>query len=72
MSHRQVIWLRPGVTAFRGLCDDCLAHPSEPTPVPSYRGAKVSGTLRREADVGFTRCVHGHPITVRRLGKPAA
>jgi hypothetical protein len=72
MDNRQVIWLQPGVTTFRGLCDQCLERPKEPAPVPAYRGAKVSGTLRADADVGFTRCARGHPISVRRLGRSAA
>ena len=29
--------------------------------------AMVEGTLRREADVGFTACPRGHRIRVRRI-----
>jgi hypothetical protein len=29
----------------------------------------VEGTLRREADVGFTTCRRGHRIIVHRVGR---
>jgi hypothetical protein len=67
----QVIWIRIGETAFAGLCDECLVH-AEKGNALWYRVAKVAGTLRAEADVGFTRCDRGHAIRVRRLVRDAA
>jgi hypothetical protein len=32
----------------------------------------VHGTLRPEADVGFTTCQRGHRIVVRRIVRPLA
>jgi hypothetical protein len=32
----------------------------------------VEGTLRRDADVGFTTCRRGHRIIVRRVGRHLA
>jgi len=73
VSERQVIWLRVEATAFAGLCEECLAQPDgEPQARLGYRAAKVAGRLRPEADVGFTRCDRGHPISVRRIGRIAA
>jgi hypothetical protein len=71
--ERQVIWLRGGVATFTALCEECLAKPSERSAgVLGYRNAKVVGRLRLDADVGFTRCSRGHPISVRRIGRNAA
>ena len=35
----------------------------------SGRLAVIEGTLRRDADVGFTTCRRGHRIVVRRVGR---
>jgi hypothetical protein len=73
MSERQVIWLRAEATTFAGLCEECLAQPdADPQGRLPYRAAKVAGRLRADADVGFTRCDRGHPISVRRIGRVAA
>ena len=73
MTERQVIWLRPGVTTFAALCEECLAQPAERTPGKlAYRAAKVAGRLSIEADVGFTRCNRGHSISLRRIARHAA
>jgi hypothetical protein len=72
VNDRQVIWVRDGVTSFTCLCEGCLASPEPQTGTYAYRSAKVEGHLRREADVGFTRCPRGHPISVRRVGRTAA
>ena len=71
MSERQVIWLREEATTFAGLCEECLAEPEHPESALYYREAKVAGRLRKDADVGFTRCDRGHPIRVRRLSRSA-
>ncbi|MBA3717097.1 MAG: hypothetical protein H0W87_02565 [Actinobacteria bacterium] len=72
MSERQVIWVRAGVTTFTCLCEECLAEPEPKVETLAYRAAKVAGRLRAEADVGFTRCHRGHPISIRRVGRTAA
>lgn len=72
MSERQVIWLGVEATTFAALCEECLAAPDEPVGTLAYRAAKVNGRLRAEADVGFTRCDRGHPISIRRIGRTAA
>ena len=72
MTERQVIWVRDGVTSFTCLCEECLAEPEPQFGTFAYRAAKVVGRLRREADVGFTRCARGHRISVRRVGRTAA
>jgi len=68
MSERQHIWVGPEVTDFEASCDACLAR--RDIWSVSIRSAEVVGTLRREADVGFTTCRHGHRIVVRRVGRP--
>jgi hypothetical protein len=67
-----VIWLRADATTFSGLCDECLTRGQAPVAALSYRAAKIAGRLRTDADVGFTRCDRGHPISVRRVGRTAA
>jgi hypothetical protein len=61
-----VIWLAGEATAFAAPCEACgedgrWTDPLEPTV--------VEGTLRREADVGFTTCRRGHRIRVRRIAR---
>ena len=71
MIDRQHVWVGPEATSFEVHCEACLARRggfSELWP-PSARGAVAKGTLRREADVGFTTCRRGHRIVVRRVGR---
>jgi hypothetical protein len=60
--ERQHVWLGPEATSFDELCEACLtvreALESEPY---------VHGTLRADADVGFTTCRRGHRIVMRRV-----
>jgi hypothetical protein len=61
-----VIWLGTDATDYAVPCEACredrgwnnLATPSV-----------VEGTLRPEADVGFTCCRRGHRIRVRRVAR---
>jgi hypothetical protein len=79
MSGRQHVWVGPETTSFEAACDACLARRHERGPVDhwdswsvSVSAATVEGTLRREADVGFTTCRRGHRIIVRRVGRNLA
>jgi hypothetical protein len=61
-----VIWLGADATNYAVPCEACRddspwPHLLEPTV--------VEGTLRREADVGFTTCRRGHRIRVRRIAR---
>jgi hypothetical protein len=67
MSERQHVWLGPDATSFVEPCEACLALRES----ISVRSAMVSGSLRRDADVGFMTCRRGHRIVVRRLGRLA-
>lgn len=66
MIERQHVWLGPEATSFAEPCEACLSLRES----ISVRSAMVSGNLRREADVGFTTCLRGHRIVVRRVGRP--
>ena len=50
------VWLSPSAASFACLCETCLVH----------------GTLRQDADVGFTTCRRGHRIVVRRVARALA
>ncbi len=65
MIERQHVWLGPEATTFAEPCEACLATRES----LSVRASVVHGTLRPEADVGFTTCRRGHRIVVRRLGR---
>ncbi|MBA3365652.1 MAG: hypothetical protein H0U03_07700 [Actinobacteria bacterium] len=67
-AERQIVWLSSEATTFAAMCEACLADPEHPEDALSYRAAKVEGSLRIEADVGFTRCRRGHRLCVRRTG----
>jgi hypothetical protein len=64
---RQVIWLGAEATAFAVPCEAC--HEDAPWPDHLPEAIVVEGTLRREADVGFTTCRRGHRISVRRIAR---
>ena len=61
--ERQHVWLGPEATSFDEPCEACLAARE------ALRGETcvVHGTLRPEADVGFTTCRRGHRIVMRRV-----
>ena len=65
MIERQHVWLGPDATSFAEPCEACLSVRES----LKARHAMVRGTLRRDADVGFTSCSRGHRIVVRRLGR---
>jgi hypothetical protein len=67
MIQRQHVWLGPDATSFVEPCEACLSLRES----ISVRSAMVSGTLRRDADVGFMTCPRGHRIVVRRVGRHA-
>ncbi len=66
MRERQIIWLESRATTFTAVCDECLAERSARSSGLEYREALLAGSLRSEADVGFTRCRRGHRLSVRR------
>lgn len=68
MEGRQTIWVESGATAFVALCEECLSGPNEGVAL-AYRLAKVSGSLRSDCDVGFTRCRRGHRLSIRRTAR---
>ena len=68
MRERQHVWVGPEATSFTEPCEACLAARDS----HAVRHAIVQGTLRREADVGFTTCSRGHRIIVHRVGRRLA
>jgi hypothetical protein len=65
MIERQHVWLGPEATSFAEPCEACLSLRES----LSVRATVVRGTLRPDADVGFTTCTRGHRIIVRRVGR---
>ena len=63
MIQRQHVWLGPEATSFDEPCEACLAVRD------AYEDETyvVHGTLRADADVGFTTCRRGHRIVMRRV-----
>jgi hypothetical protein len=66
MNQRQHVWLGPDATSFAEPCEACLSARES----VAARNVIVRGTLRGDADVGFTTCRRGHRIVMRRLGRP--
>ncbi len=60
-----MIWLGADTTDYAVPCDAC----GEDRAWPHREPIVVEGTLRREADVGFTTCRRGHRIRVRRIAR---
>jgi hypothetical protein len=61
--ERQHVWLGPEATSFDEPCDACLAARES----SAGETCVVHGTLRPDADVGFTTCRRGHRIVMRRV-----
>jgi hypothetical protein len=74
MIDRQHVWVGPEATSFEVSCEACLARREglSDGPLSSFSAERgvIEGTLRRDADVGFTTCRRGHRIVVRRVGRP--
>ena len=69
MSHideHQVIWLGAGATTFTAPCERCQDDHGWSSVIEV---SVVQGSLRPEADVGFTACKRGHRIRVRRISR---
>ena len=67
MIQRQHVWLGPDATSFAEPCEACLSLRGS----LAARNVIVHGTLRHDADVGFTTCTRGHRIVVHRVGRRA-
>ena len=61
-----MIWLGADATAYAVPCEACRDERVWPR---SVEATVVEGTLRAEADVGFTTCRRGHRIRVRRIAR---
>jgi len=73
IDDRQHVWVGPEATRFEAPCDACLTRRDGWSDVYAWSlsvdSTLIEGTLRREADVGFTTCRRGHRIVVRRVGR---
>jgi hypothetical protein len=71
VSERQHVWVGPDTTAFESSCEVCLHRRGGWADTYGWSlavdSARIVGTLRREADVGFTTCRRGHRIVVHRV-----
>jgi hypothetical protein len=65
------VWVGPEATSFEAPCEACLSRRDDRWSL-SVSATTVEGTLRRDADVGFTTCRRGHRIVVRRVGRKLA
>jgi hypothetical protein len=68
MTRSQHVWLGPESTTYEAECEACL-HGRESI---AARDTLVMGSLRADADVGFTTCRRGHRIVLRRIGRALA
>ena len=68
MIERQHVWLGPEATSFVEPCEACASLRES----LATDALLVHGTLRLEADVGFTTCRRGHRIVVRRVARELA
>jgi hypothetical protein len=68
VKQRQHVWLGPEATTFDEPCEACL----ETCDSLAAETCAVTGTLRADADVGFTTCRRGHRIVVHRVARRLA
>jgi hypothetical protein len=76
MNDRQHIWVGPEATSFEAHCDACLSRRNGWDESDGWSlsvdTARIEGTLRRDADIGFTTCRRGHRVVVHRVGRTLA
>jgi hypothetical protein len=76
VTERQHVWVGPETTSFESSCEICLSRRGGWADTYGWslavEAGRVEGTLRREADVGFTTCRRGHRIVVHRVGRALA
>jgi hypothetical protein len=65
LDDHQVIWLGAAATSYSVQCERCQDD-RRPDVIDA---SLVEGTLRLQADVGFTACCRGHRIRVRRISR---
>jgi hypothetical protein len=61
-----VIWLGADATDYAVPCEACEEDGRWPREL---HPTLVEGTLRMDADVGFTTCFRGHRIRIRRISR---
>ena len=61
--NRQTVWLSSHATRFEAECEACRVDRWSVAADLSH----VEGSLRAEADLGFTSCARGHRLVVRRI-----
>ena len=61
-----MIWLGADATDYAVPCEACE---EEDAWSRSVKSTLIEGTLRQEADVGFTTCFRGHRIRIRRISR---
>ncbi len=66
LDEHQVVWLGADATTFAVPCERCR---DEHRWAEQIVGTIVEGSLRLQADVGFTACHRGHRIRVRRIAR---
>ena len=76
MTERPHVWVGPDTTSFESSCEVCLSRRGGWADAYGWSlavdTARVEGTLRRDADVGFTTCRRGHRIVIRRVARRLA
>jgi hypothetical protein len=66
LDDHQVVWVGTDATTYAAQCERCR---EEHRWADQLVDTLVEGTLRLQADVGFTACHRGHRIRVRRISR---
>ena len=76
MVQRQHVWVGPDATTYEAHCDACLSRRDYWSDTYGWSlavdNSRIEGTLRRDADIGFTTCRRGHRVVVHRVGRSLA
>jgi hypothetical protein len=76
MIDRQHVWVGPEATSFEVSCEACRTRRDGWSDTYAWTlsvdSAVIEGTIRHDADVGFTTCRRGHRIVVHRVGRHVA
>jgi hypothetical protein len=70
------VWVGPDAEQYVAHCDACLARRGGWGDTYGWSlsvdAARIEGSLRRDADIGFTTCRRGHRVVVHRVARELA
>jgi hypothetical protein len=72
VATEQTVVLLGRMTSFTAVCEACVDEQLAGLLDEAWIGARVSGALELEDDLGWATCARGHRVRLIRAGRPTA